>query len=30
MVLREKSVTKLVLLQVKDWDSFQVLMRQFL
>ena len=30
MVVREKSVTKLVLLQIKDWDSFQVLMRQLL
>lgn len=30
MVLREKSITKLVLLQIKDWDSYQVLIRQFL
>jgi hypothetical protein len=30
MVLREKSITKLVLLQIKDWDSFQVVMRQLL
>ncbi len=30
MVIREKSITKIVLLQVKDWDSFQILMRHFL
>lgn len=30
MVVREKSITKIVLLQVKDWDSYQILMRQFL
>lgn len=30
MVLREKSITKLVLLQIKDWDSYQLLIRQFL
>ncbi len=30
MVLREKSLNKLVAWQVTDWDSFQVLMRRWL
>lgn len=30
MVVREKSVTKMVLWQVKDWDSFQLVMRYLL
>lgn len=30
MVVSEKSITKIVLFQVKNWDSFQLLMRRFL
>ncbi len=30
MVVREKSITKMVLFQVKDWDSYQILMRHLL
>jgi hypothetical protein len=30
MMLREKSITKMVLWQITDWDSFQLVMRQLL
>ena len=30
MTIREKSITKIVLFQVKDWDSYQILMRSLL
>jgi len=30
MLIRERSITKLVLFQVKDWDSYQILMRHLL
>ncbi|RUM46694.1 MAG: hypothetical protein DSY80_01750 [Desulfocapsa sp.] len=30
MTIREKSITKILLFQVKDWDSYQILMRSLL
>ncbi len=30
MKVHEKNITKLVLFQVRDWDSYQILMRHLL